>query len=134
MLNFFFVAWGAVALLRYLQDHDVSALELSFVGLLTGIVGFVLPWLVLFLVAREIRRLRKELESRAMAAVAVWLEGLKSSNEDLIKNPLFWTKLGLAVAEALLRDVRHPAALIFTELAPVLRSEIGKRLHPSHPQ
>ena len=129
VVNVFLIAWGVIALVRYFDAHDASMLELAFVGTFTLFVGFIFPFLILTLILRELNRIRREMQERAMSAVAAWLEGMRSADGEMVKNPLFWTNLGLAVLEALLRDMQHPAVIIFKELSPVLRAEISKRLH-----
>lgn len=131
VLNIFLVAWGLVALSKYLEVYETNTLELMFVGTLTLVVGFLVPAYLLNLVTKQMREIKEQAEQKIAGLVGVWLQSMEKHDGDVYSNPLFWMNIALGTAETLVKDSSHPAGAFFYELSPMIRNEIRKHLETS---
>ena len=125
-VNVGFVIMGALALAEYLKTHEPTSLELFVTGFGTLIFGIALPWFIIHQIVQQVREIRHQTEKRVAQWVSHGLESYRSHEGDPLKDPLFWVNMGLMTVEILTEESRHPAARAFSELAPMIRSEIKK--------
>ena len=118
---------GILAAVHYFQQHEASSLELSLVGLGVFLFGFLLPALVFYLMERLLNHLRKRMLEHVSKIVITWTEGLKQSDQQGLKNPLFWTHIVLVAIEEFGQEIDHPMMSLFLEISPYIRQELKAR-------
>ena len=129
--NAFLVAWGLVALNRYLEQNTVTQSELLFVGAMVAVVGFVIPGFILYRIQKTMKDIRRRAEEQLAALLGDWLKTISQvsrADSSLFLQPLFWIQILLGFAEAWTENSHHPALVFFNEMSPFLRSEIKKHL------
>jgi predicted permease len=132
-MNVFFIVCGAVACVHYFRTHDVSALELTAVGLGTLVFGIMAPALLINKIMKAAQEMRRQTEQSVARWVAGWLEevrdhgGESENTGEAMTNPAFWANIVLLTVEVFGQNVKHPAAQYFVEFAPMIREQLSKQ-------
>lgn len=124
-LNIFFVFVGFVALGRWLNTHDPSNQELTFLGFGVFTFGIVLPAWLFQKLTQKLIAVRRQTEKIVAQYVAQWLETLAQfKDKEPLQDPKFWINMVLILFETIGENSRHPGMQALAEIAPILRHEI----------
>ncbi len=123
-LNVFLFGFGMVALVRWLQTHDVTSIEMSLVGMGVVIFGMVLPFYIFSQITKLILESKRQTEKLVAQYVSEWILAIRDHEEgDALKDPKFWLNMALVLVETIGEHSKHPVLQVLAELAPVFRKE-----------
>jgi hypothetical protein len=96
-------------------------------GSTTLVFGIILPLLVIYLMGRAINVLRLQIQNAAIEFLQSWAQTKASFGDDAFKNVDFWLQMLLLIGQASGSMSRHPAVIIASEMAYLIRIELQKK-------
>jgi hypothetical protein len=103
-----------------------STKEMIFLGIITLIIGIVLPILVFAFLTKNILKAKQGFEEKLSAWLAQILKKVPVDAQKPWMSPVLWLEVVLAGFEIFAPQSRHPIILILKDFIPVVRAEYSK--------
>jgi hypothetical protein len=88
--------------------------------------GFLFPTLIMWLIARAMGSLRREMHSAVIEFLRGWRSAENAYGPGAFKSPEFWLQIVLMTGQFAGQMSSHPTAQIASELAYIIRQELQR--------
>ncbi len=128
ILNVLFTCLGVVAMVRWLQSHDPTNLEMAAIGLGVLFFGIILPAYLFHESAKKMIEMKKRTEVLVTEYISQWMQSFEDyEDEEPLKNPKFWLNMTLLLFETIGDNSKNLGLQILAEMSPMLRKEMKSR-------
>ncbi len=115
--------WGQLQILA--EREQILTYGVIFTGLLTFVVGILIPSLVITKLVRTLKKLENQLRDTIREAVHDFTHTIQEYGSEPFVNANYWVEVVLIVLQYFARSSRHPSLLLAVDLVDLTRLEMA---------